>query len=180
MTSPQLLIRQTDRHERAARTFGAVDERRRDLSALGGRTRTSQCIQRCGDELIVYDHADALFRRVVVDDCFVAPVAIVPKNERLRADLRAIGRPRFRTVCPVARRPSFVVDWRDLPAGALDKVDNGEELVRLARQIHGPRVDSLGAGVRRRHRVRLGFELFVPEGPFYRVAAVSEHAFHPF
>ena len=74
---------QADADERAPWALRAVGERRRQGPSLSQRAGIAHCGQRLFDQRVVYRHAHALLRLVVVEDGLVAHVARVGEDQRL-------------------------------------------------------------------------------------------------
>ena len=137
-------------------------------------------LDRGDGELFVYRDANALTRSVVVHDGLVACVPIVPKDQRLRAHLRAIGRPGLGRLITHSRCAALVVHRRHRGARAFNEVDDRDQLQPIARQRHRPCVDLLAPGVASRWQGRRSSaDRLVPQGAFHRIAALREDPLDP-
>lgn len=84
------LVRQADADERAARAFGAVDERRGRFIEVGGSAQLLDISQGTGDQRFVEGYDTTLARLCVGDDSLVAAVALLTQKQSLHAELHEL------------------------------------------------------------------------------------------
>jgi len=131
-----------------------------------------------GNEVLI-DHAHTLLGLVVIRDSDLDLVAVLPKNERLGAELHPVGGPCFGTCLGVFRGAALVIDGGDGGSLPFDEIELRDETVCVARKRDRARVNTFGL-LGREQLVFLAIVLLVPVCAVERIGVVSEQALHPF
>jgi hypothetical protein len=111
------LVRQTNAHQRAARTLWAVDQGRRCLVASSGTTQIGDQLQGPGNQCVVELNTNPLSRFGEVQVACIAAIAGVAQQQTLYAQLHTLGFPR--ALLGVRRRAALPFDRADGVAIAL-------------------------------------------------------------
>ena len=174
----------TDRHERAARAFRTVLERRRDSTLRNGQTQLADRRPRRRSQRLVQRDAHALAALGIIDGAFLDAVAVLFEQQRLEADLdalRFVGALRnMRALAPLVidRRHHAILGLGDVELG--DDAQRGggkrqrpaDDLVARRRFV---RFERLGRRQRRARAIDAGMNAIA----FDRVARLRPFALRP-
>jgi hypothetical protein len=154
------LLGHADRHQRAARAFRAVFERRRDAAAGGDEAQPADRGERLRAQLGVEEDADALAAFAEIERTFAAAVAVVFEDQALDAKLDALGVP---GAGRDMRAPAaLVIDRHHRAVLDFDQVEAGDQAEPIGGQGDRAGVDALvladGPGLGRSGRGRPGDE----------------------
>ena len=142
------LVGQADRHQRAARAFRTVLERRRDTALGDGQAQFADRRLRRRPQRLVEHDAHPLAALGIIDGAFLDAVAVLFEQQRLEADLDAL---RFIDALRNMRAPAaLVIDRRHHAILGFRDIELGDD----AQRRRGERQRPADNFVRRRSFVR--------------------------
>ena len=103
------LIGKADAYERAARAFGAVHERIRNLAATRRIFRLGDELLCLGDQRIINDYAYALLRGGIVENALVTAVSVIAQHQCLGCYLNSVRGPWYGRTVGLAWSALFVI-----------------------------------------------------------------------
>ena len=174
------LVGQADAGERALGALGTVHQRRGQAGRGGGEPQLRDGGAGAGAQRLVEHDALALARAGVPDCALVHGVARVLQDQRLGADLHALGL--AGALGHVRALALLGVDGRDAAVLPLDEIHPGDDAERLGGERHraGGEVWLLVGRVRRRQPAAAGIDPHVRAPTLLGVTGVSPFAVHPF
>ena len=178
------LVRQTDRHQRAARAFRTVLERRRDSALRDGQAQLADRRPRRRPQRLVQRDAHALAALGVIDGAFLDAVAVLFEQQRLKADLDALRL--VDALRDMRTLAALVIDRRHHAILGLRDIELGDDAQRRRGERQRPADDLVArrrfAGLERlrRRQRRAGLvDAGVNAMAFDRVARLRPFALRP-